>query len=254
MYNEKPKIDYITIIFIFCELIFSIIIVAILSNILGTKNITTSPTGQPVASITNLRTTIPEVPLEVATTIEGQLYSALLDNSSTNTVLNTSTAASIAEDSVKRNTFDKRGGVTLISAAINVPDAKQSYSFFYGYPEAGNNDFQTFYTILCPVSDAVGSYANFDCRILTPSDVNKESILSTFLSYYDFDLFSATLDQNNSNRIIISPSITYDNDEKTKTSFINETKDAVSSLGFNPDDYEYYVRTAADINYENSDR
>lgn len=254
MYNEKPHIDFFSVIFIFAEVLFIITIIAILSNILNIDNITTNFAAQPTASIANLRTSIPEVSSEMAATIENQLYTVLLSNSSTGSISHSATAASVAEDSVKRNHFDTRGGVTLISAAIDIPALAQSYSFFYGYPEEGNNDFQLFYAILCPVSSNVGSYPDFNCRNYTTGDVNKDSIVSSFLSYFGFEYFSTYMDPTNPNRIIISPSITYDNDQKTKDNFIEETKTAIESLGIDADDYEYHVRTAADIDYENKDR
>lgn len=254
MYNEKPQTDFLPLIFIGLEIIFVITIISILANLLGTNNITTDFADQPVASITNLHSAIPELSSEMTTTIERQLYTALLSNSSKGSIQNSDTNASVVTDSVIRNDFDTRG-VHLVSAAIDVPALKQSYSFFYGYPEEGNNDFQLFYTILCPVSNSVGSYADFDCRGGSfTRDVTKNSILSSFLTYFGFNYFSASLDPDNSNRIIISPSITYNNDQKTKDGFIKEVQDAVDSLGMDSDDYEYYVRTAADVNYENKDR
>lgn len=253
MFNEKPQINYFFIIFLVAELIFAIVLATILSNLLGTNNITTDINVQPAAFIGNLGSTIPELPAEVISTVERQLYTALLYNSPQNTIQNSTTNASIVTDSVIRNNFDN-AGVNLVSAAIDVPALKQSYSFYYGYPQEGNNDFQAFYTILCPVSDKVGSYRDFNCRDAIEGNTDKNTILSAFLSYFDFAYFSASLDATNSNRVIIRPSITYNNDQKTKDGFIEEVQDAIESLGMDPSEYEYYVRTVADINYENNDR
>lgn len=253
MYNEKPQINYFSIIFLVAEFMFIVILAAILSNLLGTNNITTDSSGHPIAPINNLRSSIPELSSEMATTTERQLYTALFANSPTGTISNSMTKASVVTDSVIRNNFDN-AGVNLVSAAIDVPALGQSYSFYYGYPQEGNNDFQAFYTILCPVSDNVGSYSDFNCRDAIEGNVDKNTILSAFLSYFDFAYFSASLDPNNPSRIIISPSVTYDNNQKTKDGFIKEVQDAIDSLGMDSKDYEYYVRTAADIDYENKDR
>lgn len=254
MYNEKYQVNYLPIIFLVAEFMFVIILVVILSNLLGSNNITTDIGSQPTASVGNFSSTIPELSPEMVTTIERQLYNALLVNSPKGTIQNSTTNALVVTDSVMRNNFDN-AGVNLVSAAIDVPTLEQSYSFYYGYPQEGNNDFQLFYTILCPVSSKVGSYSDFDCSGNSfTGDVTKNSILSTFLSYFDFANFSAYLDPDNSSRIIIRPSVTYNNSEKTKNAYIEEVQNAINSLGMDPKDYEYYVRTAADINYENNDR
>lgn len=254
MYNEKSQLDYLPIIFVTLEIFFVITIIVILSNLLGTNNITTDINSYPAASIENLHSSIPELSSKMADTIKRQLYTALLDNSSKNYILNSVTNANIVEGSIKRNYFDTRGGVTLISAAIDVPESKQSYSFFYGYPDQGNNDFQTFYTILCPVSDNVGSYADFDCNNSFEGNDSKKDILASFLAYFDFEYFSAYLDPNNPSRIIIGSLINYNISEETKNSYIKNVRTAVDSLGMDPNEFEYYVRTAADIDYENKDR
>ncbi len=251
MYNEKPEINYLSIFFFFAEAIFIIILISIIPNILGTSNITISPTSQPVATIENLRSTLPEVSSDIEDTIERNLYALLLHNSTSGTLVNSATSASVQEDSIRRNNFDTRG-VNLVSATIDVPALRQSYSFFYGYPQEGNSNYQTFYTILCPTT--TGTYTDFTCRSSSTDNNTKETILSTFLSYFDFDYFSATLDSSNQNRIIISPSVTYNNSESTKNDFIKEVKAAVDSLGIDSSSYEYYVRSAADIDYENQDR
>ncbi|MBR2726019.1 hypothetical protein IKE87_02005 [Candidatus Saccharibacteria bacterium] len=254
MYKDKSQLGYLPIICISIEFLFIIIIIAILAKLFSVNNITTDINSQPAVTISNLRSTIPELSPEIASTTERQLYTALLSNSPQSSILDSATNSVIVEGSVIRNNFDDVG-INLISAAIDIPALEQSYSFYYGYPQEGNNDFQTFYTILCPVSNKVGSYSNFNCRNDSfVGDATKNSILSSFLSYFDFAYFSASLDATNSNRVIIRPSITYNNDQKTKDGFIEEVQDAIESLGMDPSEYEYYVRTAADINYENNDR
>ena len=70
------------------------------------------------------------------------------------------------------------------------------------------------------------------------------------MDYLSFDDFSVYLD---SDTIIIDPSVTYDNDEATKSRYVEEVKDTIDSLALPSDYYKYYVRTAADINYSNLD-
>lgn len=136
-----------------------------------------------------------------------------------------------------------------INMIVDIPDLKQSYQVFYSSGAVIDPEVNSY--VLCLNKEADMTYGDFGCKSSDDESI-RETMLKTYLGAYRFEYFSAYIKDDDPRSIIISPSVTYNNSEATMNSYIQETMRAVQDLGFSPNDYTYYVRTAADVNYDNN--
>ncbi len=162
------------------------------------------------------------------------------------------TKAIVRDGSLKIASFDHYG-FSNFSVIVDLPDLRQSYQIFYKYPvasDSGDTTDNNPRTVLCLDDNYDIIYPEFDCKAAYPPETRRQ-IASDYLKFFDFDYFSAYIEPKNPSTIVISPSVSYDNDDETKARYIDEVKSAVESLGLSPDSFTYYVRTAEDVNYYN---
>lgn len=146
---------------------------------------------------------------------------------------------------------DFNGRTKYARMIIDIPSIEQSYEVFYSSNAVIDPEVSTY--ALCLNNDADVVYKNFKCTSSDKESI-RQQIVETYLNYFGFEYFSAGINPVAPKTIIISPSVSYNNDEKIKTRYINEVKNAIDSLGIPSSSYEYYVRTAADVNYDNNNK
>lgn len=251
IFTEQPHrpINYLVLGFAIMQLIF---IVAILFSVFGMPNsdaiLESDLVAKPHITINNLRSVIPNLPDSSQTLIEYDLFELIKNNVSN---VDISTTAELRANSIKTYYFPYQQ-INYVSAIVDLPELQQSYHIFHEYSDSENNPYlspNSSTITLCLGDEEKKIYPDFTCKdIYDPK--TRYAIVANYINYFDFNYFSASLNLDNPDTIIIGPS-SYDNDKNTETQYINETKNAVESLGFSPDHFKYYVRTASDINYDN---
>ena len=159
-----------------------------------------------------------------------------------------SESKAIVRDGTFKMTKLDKDNVSFYSMIIDIPNLKQSYQIYDHYMSDSEPANRMYVLCLDQKSDII--YPNFGCKDNYPPNM-RNNIVASYLGYFNFDYFSTYLDPDDPGTIIISPSVTYDNDAATKSRYIEEVKAAIDSLGISSDHYQYYVRTAADVNYHN---
>ena len=178
--------------------------------------------------------------------IQKKVFKIVSEN--TPTVNSTKIAAAIHNDVVNAHSFSEH--TKYVNMIIDIPELEQSYEVFYSTNAVIDPDVSTI--VLCPDESKELTYPNFKCKSSDDKMYSRDQILAAYLKYFNSDKFSAYVSPDNPKQIIISPSITYNNDDKTKAKYINDVKDFIKSIGLAPGKYKYYVRTAADVNYNNN--
>ncbi len=253
MQNQTKKFNPLLAIFLLAQIIFIALLAFTLPRLFESSDISVDQSRLPAAKIENLGDSLPSLNDQAKKDIENALYDLILANSTDQTTKNSETKAELKE--VSSLHFDRLGGINYFSAVIDIPEVEQSYDFYYAAPDdPANGEFQSFFNILCPGRPASELY-DFECENTNTDSwlqypATHLSLASSFLPYYYFDQFSISINPNEMTKVTITP-ITFDIDEATRNSYIEETKSAVKTLGFSPDLFTYYVSTIEDLDYTN---
>ena len=178
--------------------------------------------------------------------IQKKLFKVVSDN--TPKIETEKVEAIIRNDDTHMHTFD--GKSTYLNMLIDIPSLEQTYEVIYSSNAVIDPDISTF--VLCLEQDAGKIYENFDCKSSDSGSIRR-TIVSAYLKYFRFEYFSAYISPDDPDKIIISPSVTYNNSQATKDKYIEEVKASIESLGMPSSIYDYYVRTAKDVDYENNE-
>jgi len=200
----------------------------------------------PELAVENLSDKISVLDKKEIKSIQKKIFQIVSEN--TNSINIDKIKATIRNDELHLQTFDGRS--TYFNFILDIPDLEQSYQIIYSSNAVIDPEISTF--VLCLEDDEDIIYKDFECKSSDDKSV-KEKVVAAYLKYFnpDYEYFSAYISQDDASKIVISPSITYDNDEATKTKYINEVKASIESLGMPSENYTYYVRTADDVNYRN---
>ncbi len=256
--QSRPRVKLSTIIFLGIHVVLIILIVLSVSRFSQDDEVENAPGQDLSAKIINATDAIPADYSGWTETIEWELLNTILRNVDDNALDKNKASAHLRDGSIKTQRFEDYG-VNYVRAIVDIPDIEQSYEIFLEYPdnkdaisavEYGESEVAKPYSILCLDDNSEKIYPNFECHESSDYYTRQEIVANT-LGYFYFDYFSAYLDPNKQDTIIISPSVTYDNDDATKAKYIEEVRTAVETLGISPDSFTYYVRTAADVNYNN---
>lgn len=203
--------------------------------------------NSPAVSISNYSDALPSDYNGESIGLRTTLFNLILRNSP-DRAISGSIDARIREDSIKKVFFEEKN-LNFYSAIIDVPEIEQSYWFYSEYSSNDGNqyiDYSKSYRFFCLDDAQEKIYPDFGCK----DDfglVGRYEIVSKLLSFFDFDYFNLSLPTaNGAHKIKIKPT-NYDIDDVTKESYIQQTRDAVASLGVLPDYFEYYVMGPADI-------
>ena len=198
----------------------------------------------PELSVTGLANKAPDLTESEISDIQKKIFKIVSEN--TSNISTNEIEAKIRGENVHMRSFDEN--TKYLNMTIDIPSLEQSYEVFYSSNAVIDPDVSTF--VLCLDDDTEKVYENFECKSSDNASI-RDTVVSSYLGRFRFEYFSAYFDPEKPNTITISPSVTYDNDEATKKGFVNEVKLSIESLGIPSSRYEYYVRTAADVNYYN---
>lgn len=256
--QPRPRVKLSTIIFLSVQAVLIILVVLSVSKFLQNDKIKNAPGQDLSIKIINVTDAIPADYSGWTEIIEWAFLNTILENVDGNALAKNETSAYLRDGSIKAQRFESYG-VNYVRAIVDIPNLEQSYEIFLEYPdnkdaisavEYSESEVAKPYSILCLDDNSEKIYPDFDCHE-SPGYYTRQKIVANTLGYFYFDYFSAYLDPNGPGTVIISPSVTYDNDDATKAQYIEEVKTAIKSLGISPDLFTYYVRTAADVNYRN---
>ena len=252
--NDNVKtINPITVMFLIVQLIIIIFVAISLSQVIdGTdaRDAQGNYINQPEVEIVGLDMDSFGLTDEDIEYIQKNIFQTVASNTQN---ISKGIKAEIRPESVKSIYFERKD-FHYLTAILDIPEIEQSYRFFYTYPYFGDDIYaiainDTIFTLCLNDSDGI-KYSNFKCNDSQYAPTRTIIAMQLLRDSY-FDYFSVSLDSPDSNEIIINPSVTYDNDEATKKSYIEEVKSTIESFGISSDLFTYYVRTAADINYDN---
>ena len=246
--DGEKKINPIVLIFIFLQVVFFVIIGFVAMSFNNENEVEDDAMyyeRMPEFIVENLVEEASVLEEDEVTDIQKKIFKIVSEN--TNSVNVDKIKATIRDDSLHIRSFGDDN--KYLNMVIDIPSLEQSYEVFYGSNAIIDPEVSTF--VLC-LDDENIIYKSFKCKS-SDDESMREEIAAAYLDYFDFDYFSAYLNLDDPDTVIISPAVTYDNDEVTKTRYINEVKAAIESLGLSSDSFEYYVRTAADVNYDNPD-
>ena len=253
MYNNDQKIiNPIAIVFIFFQLTLAIIIAAILNNAISDDEINYADYDQqPQVVIENLSNKVPELLPGDITEIQRELLRTIQMNIPD---IRADKAKAVIRNNIINHQFDNQD-FNLLNINVDLPQLEQSYRIFYRYEKNRKEwypDPHKFLIVICPRTFSDIGYPDFKCHDEYDQKI-EHGIVAEFINYLNpyFDYFSVYIESSEIDKIIINPSVTYDNDETTKSRYIKEVKDAIESLGISPDIFKYYVRTLEDVNYYN---
>lgn len=242
--NGKKRISPILLIFIAFQLL---ILVVIIVNIVTVNNgevddDATRYRKMPELTIKDFSAKMPTLSDYEITDIQKRVFKIVSEN--TSNISTEDIEAVIREEDTHVRDFGNN--VVFANMIVDIPSLGQTYQLIIGTNAVLDPEISAF--VLCPDAAKLAN-SSFNCK---SSDMDiRNKIVPTYLRYFKFEYFSAYITAEKPDTITISPSVTYDNNEPTKNSYINEVRDSVESLGVSPDSYKYYVRTADDVNYRN---
>ena len=229
-------------IFCFSQIVLIIILIFIIGNI-NKSSFEISNT-----KISNLAQEISQLPNNSIEVIQSELFNAVELNQGTLQSIEKSDAT-IRKDSLIEKYYEKQD-VHYVNFIVDIPSIEQSYQVFHEWIEKKNNPYFLVNrsTMVMCVLEEYNIYENFDCK--DSYDKNgQRAIASEFLQYEPFDYFSVfTKTEDQYHTIYINPS-NFNIDDSTKQSYIQKTKDAITSLGISPEIFEYHILTQDELNY-----
>ena len=245
--NDNKKINPVILVFAGIQAILIILAIATIVR-MNSDNITEdNPAYEektPQFTIKDLAKKASILNQDDVTNIQKKVFKIIAKN--TNSIDVNTVEATIRDDMIYQQSFGDN--VKYLNMTIDVPDLKQSYDVYYSPNAVLDPEESTF--VLCSDGEEL-IYKDFDCKGSDNVSI-RNTIVKTFLGYFKFNYFTAYADADNPTNVIISPSVTYNNSEATKSGYIDEVRSAIDSLGISPDDYTYYVRTAADVSYDDN--
>lgn len=221
-------------IFVFLQVIFIILIIVVVIN---TKTNTFQESN---LSISNLEQDLQNLPTNSVDAIQTVLYDAIADNKGTLTNLKDSDAK-VRKDTLINLYFEKQN-MHYTSFIVDIPSIEQSYQIFHEWSDDNANPYYltNHVTIaMCPKKEQT-IYVDFQCHDRY-SQNGQAFVVSEFLPYMNSSGYNTFIKYDRAPyTIIISPN-TFNVDDNTKNTYIEQTKEKVASLGFPADIFSYYV-------------
>lgn len=246
----KMHVSIPVVVFVIAQIILFIFLAISLPKLFQSDEITDEdPSRIPMATIDNYNSAIPENYSGNEELIEKTLFQLILRNSPDKDI-SKSVKATVRENSAKTVHFEEQN-IDYYSAIIDIPELEQSYWLYSEYSSSKNNkyiDYSKSYRFFCLDDSQEILYPTFDCK--DDFGVNgKYELVSDLVQFFDFNNFSPSYSSERNNSEIKLYPHNYDIDVATKDSYIQQTRDAISSLGVSPDLFTYYVVDLQDINY-----
>lgn len=245
--NSAKKVSPIVILFIMIQLLFIVLLVISFLNLRQSDG-ATDRKNEPKVTIDGLTAKIKDFPNSYTDDIEHSLTETIELNVDNFNISNVE--AVIRDNSLKVKDFYDYGFKAL-SVIVDIPNLEQSYQIFYKYSTDYENIVDSAYydnprAVLCLSEEMDKIYPNFKCQASYPQET-RFKIVADYLKYLDFNYFSAFTDDSLT-KIIINPT-EYSPTDEEKASYLQETKNAIESLGISPEIFTYEVSSPSDLTY-----
>lgn len=223
------------------QIIFIIVLIVIFSNL---NKDTYTPANIPISYLNDDLAELPENSVNV---IESMLYDSIASNGGTLDSISNSDAR-VRENSMVDIYFEDID-MHYINFIVDISSIQQSYQVFNEWSDDRTNpnyliDMATM--IMCLPKEQI-IYSDHNCK--DKFNHNGQKILvSKFISHFDFGYFTPSFKEGNLSTVYINP-ISFNASESVKRSYIQKTKDAISSLGITPDIFEYHVLEQSELDY-----
>jgi len=201
---------------------------------------------QPSTTIENLASKLPDDPKEYVNAVQRELANTIELNTESFDL--SGTKAEIRQDTLKVQQFNRLEGY-YFSVIVDIPNLQQSYQIYAHYPAKNsppNSTPPNTMYVLCLNDQNEIIYPNFQCEDNHSSDIRLD-LASYYLRYFDFNYFSAFLDDSLT-KVNINPT-EYSPTESEKEFYLEETRNAIESLGISPGLFTYEIIVPQDLNY-----
>lgn len=248
--DYRIELDMPVVVFVVIQIVFIVFVALSLARLLRSDKISYDDTKEiPVAKIDNLDSVTHGDYFGSTRSLEMTLFELAVRNSAGNNI-STSVEAFIREDSIREVYFENKD-VNYFSAIIDIPELEQSYWFYNEYSNDKNNeyiDYSKTYRLFCLDDSQEKIYPDFGCEDGFGLKGRPE-IVSDLITYFEFNYFSASYSMSDNSTMIKIYPHSLNIDEETKQSYIQQTRDAVYSLGISPDLFAYRVMGPGDIDF-----
>lgn len=221
-------------VFVFIQLLFIVIVIYLIQS---TNTDTYKISNLPVFDLTKEIEGLPESSVDPIQTV---LYDTVTMNGGAINSIKDSDIR-IREETLKNIYFSEQN-IHYVSFIIDIPSLEQSFQIFHEWTNDSTNQYYLVNRatmVMCPLESQI-KYSNFQCR--DNYDNNGQAfIVSQFLPYLSFDGFNALTRYDKAPYVIIIAPETFNVSEDTKSVFIEQTKEKITSLGFPSDLFSYYV-------------
>ncbi|MBR3322548.1 hypothetical protein IKG13_00575 [Candidatus Saccharibacteria bacterium] len=248
--GEAKKINPVVAVFVVIQVILFVLVIITIARLKGddvTENDVAYNKKAPELVVNGLKDAASFLKESDIADIQKKIFKVVAK--STNDINTDKIEATIRSDTVYLQSFDEN--TNYLKMTIDIPSIEQSYNVIYGSNAVLDPEVSTF--VLCPDSKEEVVYKNFKCKNGDDESI-RHKVVAKYLRLFSKrnNHFSAGAGDSSSDVITIAPS-SFNNSEATKTSYINEVKASIDSLGMSSDDYKYYVLTAADVDYDHNE-
>lgn len=249
--TNSKNINYPLLILILFQLVFIITTIISVAPLLNKddKIAAGDYAEQPSVTITNLAQAIPSFPSKNVEELQHLLLNIIQVNDPNINLANTK--AEIRNGGVLEHYFSLPN-LNYVSALIDIPKISQSYQLFLQFSDDEHNknlDPNGSIIFLCITNPTNIVYSDFNCTDIY-NQTTRNAIVEKYLNYFEFDGFAPIYHfENGSNNIEISPYSFSELNDDTKETYIQQVKDAITSLGISPDIFTYTVMPPEDVRY-----
>lgn len=229
-------------VFIFIQITFVILLAILINRFANTETFEESN-----LPISNLEKDLQDLPENSVSTIQVALYDAVAENHGTLSDIEKNDAK--VRDGTMVNLYFERQNMHYINFIVDIPSVQQSYQIFNEWSDNPVNKYYMTNKVtmaMCLPEDEI-IYQNFSCE--DNFDHKGQNIITAeFLKYFSFEYFTPTLKNSDPSIININP-VNANVDDDSKQLFIQETKDAISSLGISPEVFQYHIVSQDELDY-----
>lgn len=244
--NNTKKIPPIILFAALAQAIVMLILIVIIVNSLNRNDKIENRNSQPTITLEDFSINETTLPTNYLEDLTHSITDAVILNTTDLNVPNSN--AIVRSNSIGLVNFERKKFKAL-NFIIDIPTLQQSYQVYYKYPSDLNLDdpfINNPRAVLCLEDASLMIYPEFNCQSSYPSDT-RHRIATDYLKFLEFNQFTTSINPQHPNQIIINP-IT-DVSDAVGSLYIDQIKNALTSLGISPDSFEYRIQKKQDLDY-----
>lgn len=222
------------------QLIIIIMVAFIINRINSDSN------AVPYLTISSVTDVIKGLPSSSVDSIQSALYDAVRQNG----VSESNNSEARIRDNSLINKYFERQNINYINFVVDFPNEKQSYQIFHEWSNDNKNEHilvNGATKIMCLPPDQL-IYGEFNCKDENAHN-GQRIIVAKYISYYVFNAFTPFLKTDDLYGVVYINPVLPEISEGEKSSYIQQTKDAIKELGVSPELFQYQIITTNDLNY-----